>query len=257
MGFVPIDTAKFVRFNSSTSCDFLTDYEKFVESEESKRNSKPKGRTFAPSGFRCRRLQWFRLRGTEPDVFPVDKVLSFTAEVGTDRHKAIQSKLSQTPEILWVNVEEYLKEHGNPAFSDYTVRQNGMETLVSIPSVPIEFACDGIVKYKGEYYLLEIKTSEYESFSKLTAPKPNHIEQVMCYCTFLGLSKVLFLYEDRKFGNLKCFEISVSYSDKDSILNIISYVNDMVDKNIAPPKLNTNDILCTNCPYAKKCKDWG
>lgn len=254
MGFVPIDTSKFVRFNSSVSCEFLTEYENFVESEESKRNSKPKGRTFAPSGFRCRRLQWFRLRGTEPDVIRIDRVVSFTAEVGTDRHRAIQSRLSQMPGIEWVDVETYLKENG---FSDYSVKKNGFETLVSIPSIPVEFACDGIVKYNGEYYLLEIKTSEYESFSKLTAPKPNHIEQVMCYCTFLGLNKVLFLYEDRKFGNLKCFEFSVSYSDKDSILNIISYVKDRVEKNIAPPKLNTNDVLCTNCPYAKKCKDWG
>lgn len=254
MGFVPIDTSKFVRFNSSTSCEFLTEYENFVEAEESKRNSKPKGRTFAPSGFRCRRLQWFRLRGTEPDVIRIDRVVSFTAEVGTDRHRAIQSRLSRMPGIEWVDVETYLKENG---FSDYSVKKNGFETLVSISSIPVEFACDGIIKYKGEYYLLEIKTADHDSFSQLTSQKPHHTEQVMCYCTFLGLSKVLFLYEDRKLGKLKCFEHTVSYSDKDSILNIISYVKDMVKKNIAPPRLTTNDVLCKNCPYAKKCKDWG
>ena len=260
MSFRSANFAHLARFNSAVSSDFLNFYENFVDSKIAEKNSEPSHKTFAPSGFRCKRKMWFRLRGTEPDQLKqVDRVLNFTAEIGTACHKIIQSNLKEALQDDWIPVDRYLQEHPIPY--DYTLKQDddGLETKIEILDPPIRFACDGIIRWKGKLYLLEIKTSEYSSFDELTDPKSEHVMQVKCYTTLLGLSGVLFMYQDRQYGSLKVYEMHVSDADKQMVTNTMKYVQDMAEANLAPERLPYDDPWCnpSRCQYYRKCKEWG
>lgn len=257
MGFKAANMAAVVRFNSANSSNFLDAYETYLHDTVQSSLNRPKLRTFAPSSFRCARKNWFRLRGTAPDVVQIpDLSLQHTAEVGTARHTAIQSKLSKMLGQDWIDVETYLSDIPDYPY-DYTIQKDGFESRISIQYPPIKFACDGIVRWNNKLYLLEIKTSEYSSWEELTDPKSVHMDQVMCYSTLLQLPDVLMLYEDRQYGGMKCYEEHFSIDDMMHVKNKFDYIMEMVDHNLAPEKLPHADYMCRNCEYQKKCAEWG
>lgn len=258
MAFRSANFARLVKFNSAASSDFLCMYKDFVEQKIAAKNAEPKHQTFAPSSFRCPRISWFRLRGVQPDkASEVDWTLNFTAQVGTSCHEVIQSNLEEALGDNWISVADFLKEHPIPYKCELV--QKGHETLISIESPPVRFACDGIVFWQGKYYLLEIKTSEYASFDELTDMKPQHIDQINCYGTLLGISDVLMLYQDRQYGDLKCYEHHINASAKDSVLKTFDYVTSMVEANLAPEGLPAGDSWCSRsrCIYYDRCQEWG
>ena len=251
-----------VKFNSAASSDFLAMYENLIDEEIVNSSKEVKHRTFAPSQMRCDRISWFRLRGTEPDKIKIpDRSLEFSAQIGTACHEAIQKRLSENMKADWICVKDWIAF--NPEFfKDYEmeITSKGYETLIDLKKpFPVRFACDGIVKFNNKTYLLEIKTSEFSSLQDLTAPKMKHIDQVKCYSTLLNLPDVLFLYQDRTYGEMKCFEFNVSSFDHEELRNRMARVMQLADANIAPEGLPIGDQECTSnmCPYYKKCQEWG
>lgn len=260
MAFTPANLSRLVKFNSAASSDFLELYETFVNSKIAARNSEPAHKTFAPSGFRCKRKMWFRLRGTEPDqIKKPDPVLNFTAEVGTAIHRIVQSNLKECLQDDYVEVDKFLEQFPTPYTYKIKKSPDSLEYFIEIENPPVRFACDGIIKLNGEYYLLEIKSSEFSSFDSLTGPKDEHIEQVKCYASLLGLSKVLFFYEDRQYGGIKVYEYKVNEVDKQIVLKTMSDVQSAVERMLPPEPLPKGDKWCTSgmCPYYKKCNEWG
>lgn len=255
-------TAHMIKFNSAASSDFLAMYTDLIESEIAKQQDKSKHKTFAPSQMRCDRISWFRLRGTEPDNIKVpDKTLYFTAEIGTACHESIQKRLIENLGEDWISVQTWIDQ--NPSYFenyDMTITTKGYESLIELHSpYPVRFACDGIIKLNGKVYLLEIKTAEFASLNDLTRPKDKHMDQVKCYSTLLHISDVLFLYEDRTYGDLKCFEVNVSDQEQSDVCAKMDRVLEAVESNIAPEGLPLGDPDCTSsmCPFFKKCKSWG
>lgn len=254
--FKPVESIHLARFNSATSSEFLDLYESALDETILEGESKTPSRTFAPSQIRCKRVSWFRLRGVQPEKeVSVDRSLNFTAQVGTACHQHMQEIISTKLGDNWVDVEEYLRSEQRPY--TYSCIKSGYETKIEITDPPIKFAPDGILNYRGQYRLLEIKTSEYSSFDKLTDPKPQHIDQVKCYCALLGLRSALIVYQDRIYGNLKCYEVTITDSDMSQIWDMFKEVQECVDKNIAPPKPeNTKYCNPSYCRYYNHCKEW-
>lgn len=256
MGFRESNFASLVKFNSEASSKFLNFYTDYVTNQLKSKGDSPKSRTFVPSSFRCERKCWFRLRGTELDIIQnPDVTLQFTAEVGTARHRIIQKNLVDALGVNWISVSDWLQD--NPIPYKYKLEQHDLETLVSIDDPPVHFACDGIIKWNGKIYLLEIKTSEYSSWNALTDPKSTHIDQIKCYSTLLGIPDVLMLYEDRQYGGLKCYEVHVSSLESEEVLNKMRYIQHMAQCNLAPDRLDVGDYMCKSCEYQLKCKEWG
>ena len=258
MAFKSANLSRLVKFNSAASCKLIDTYEAFVDSKIAARNAEPKHQTFAPSSFRCPRISWFRLRGVQPDVVKTpDRTLEFTAQLGTACHNVIQENFSELLGDDWLDVKDYLDSIDFPY--EYSVNKNGFEYQIEILDPPVRFAVDGIVRIDGEVYLLEIKTSEYSSFDELMNPKDQHIDQIKFYCTLLGLSKCLVLYQDRLYGGLKCYEVLVTDIEKDEVRAKIKHIQEMVEANIAPDRLPREDSWCTSshCPYYAKCRQWG
>lgn len=257
MAFRTADFAHLARFNSATSCDFLEMVENAWDKKIADKNAEPKKQTIAPSAAYCMKQNWFRLRGVQPDkVNKTDRGLDFTAQLGTACHENIQLLLSEVLGEDWLDVGQYL-ESISPSFS-YTVEKFGFESRIAITNPPIRFACDGIIRWRGKIYLLEIKTAEFSSWDSLTGPKDIHIDQVKSYASLFGIHDVLMIYQDRQYGGLKCFEIHISDLDMQATWDTFYYIVDMADKNLPPAGLPSGDSRCSSsmCPYYKKCKEW-
>ncbi len=260
MAFRSWEAQHLARFNSATSSEFLDFYEEYIDNKIREAAARPSHSTFAASSFRCNRRSWFRLRGVEPDnVKVVDRTLNFTAEIGTACHRIIQSNLKDALKDDWISVEDHLKSIDFPYQYSLKVDDSGFEHQIEIVSPPIRFACDGIIRWRGKKYLLEIKTSEFSSWNSMTDPKEEHVDQIKCYATLLQLSGVLFLYQDRQYGEFKCYEVKITDIERQEVLNRFEYVMDMVKKNLAPEPLPRGDKWCTSamCPYYKKCSEYG
>lgn len=258
MAFRTANLQALVKFNSDASRKFIQKYEGFVLQKIESGVSEPPHRTFAPSSFRCSRKQWFRLRGTQPDkVERPDVALNFSAEVGTARHKVIQQNLKEMLKDDWIEVEDYFKSIELPSNYILTKSDDGLETLVEFTDIPVRFAVDGIIRINGKIYLLEIKTSDHGAFTELTDPKPIHVDQVKCYCALLNLFNVLMVYEDRQYGDMKCYQVNFSSLDQIDVMEKMKDLQTMAQSNLAPERLPHGDYMCSNCEYKKKCKEWG
>lgn len=260
MPFKKLSTVSTSNFNSAVSCDFLFDYENYLKNRITKEKGIIRGKTFSPSSLRCDRQQWFKLKGTEPDMIPnADTTLDFIAKIGTMCHREIQSNLVELLKDNWIEVADYLKKVDIGREYKLEKEEGNPETLVTFYDPPIRFACDGIVIYNGEYYLLEIKTSELSSWQGLTTVKQEHVDQISTYSALLKLPKVLVLYVERQYGGMKCFELKVPQSSWDKTFERFNYVLECVESHIAPEGLPVGDKWCTPsyCPYYNKCKEYG
>ena len=256
MGFRKLDAKEACQFNSTLTSNLVFQYESFLNKKIENEIIRTRSQTFAPSGFRCARQQWFRLRGVDPDKpKKVDRSLDFTAFLGTCCHERLQSHIKEMLPTAWVELADYLET--KPEIKEKVVlEKDGYETKVSMNSPPVRFACDGILKIEDKYYLLEIKTSEGSSFSHLTGPKPNHVDQVNCYCALLDIEDVIMIYQERNYGTVKSYQFSVPKYQRTEILHKMKYIMECVDNNIAPEKLPYGDLSCSGCSYQSKCKLW-
>ena len=260
MTFKKLEFSHNSKFNSAVSLNFLDSYNQFVCDQIIEERSQPKHKSFAPSSIRCDRLSWFRLRGVQPDKPEVaDTVLQFAADIGTACHRIIQNNLQKMLKDDWIDVSEYLKTIEMP--SDYSVEvdPNSGETLITLSNPAVRFACDGIIRINGTYYLLEIKSAEYNSWNSLTTYKPQHKDQVVCYSGLLKLNKVLFVYIDRWYGEIKCYEETIPEYLQQEMFDKMVEITKLAECGVAPEGLPRNDSWCTSgmCPYFKKCKEYG
>lgn len=256
MSFQPLNFASIAKFNSAASSKLLSFYDDFVTQKLREESLQPKAQTFAPSSFRCARKCWFRLRGVETDMLTTpDLILNFKAEVGTARHLVIQSNLKAALGSDWLDVEEFLSDHPIPY--EYVLTKNGLETLVEIKNPPVRFACDGIIRWNDKIYLLEIKTADYDSWNSLTDWKAEHKDQIKCYSSLLHIPNILVIYEDRQYGGMKCYEEFVNDLESQAVLERMSYIQQMVEYNLAPERVPDGNYICNNCEYRLKCKQWG
>ena len=256
MAFQSIENFRVARFNSSLSSEFLDYYENAVDNFIREQESAKPSQTFAPSSIRGKRISWFRLRGVEPEAeTKVDRGLQFTADIGTACHHIIQSTLITSLGSDWLDVKEYLAKL-NPPYK-YVCEQLGFETRIEIVDPPIKFAPDGVIRFKGEPVLFEIKSCDHASFEKLSDVKPNHIDQVRCYCTLLNLHRALVLYIDRQYGETKCYEVVITDRDMQDIWKMFKDVQEYVKMNIAPPRpKDTRYCTPSYCRYYERCKQW-
>ena len=264
MSFRSLGAERAAYFNSAKSCNFLDNYSKYVDRMIAEKSSEVARKTFAPSSFRCSRRQWFRLRGVEPDKADPsssDKYLEFSAEMGTACHRIIQSNLASMLGKDWIDVGEYLEDGHHNLRAGWSCRKSddSLETFIETSVPPIRFACDGLIRIDEEVHLLEIKTAEFSTFGEITGPKEKHIDQVNMYCALLGLKTAIFIYQDRQYGALKCYEYKVPFGVSESILRKMEEIQKLAEYNICPEPLPKGDSWCTRamCPYFETCIQYG
>lgn len=237
---------------------FIQDLKYTIIQYQLQNNSKP-SETYKPSSFKCIRNMYFQRTGAEIDDPKPNPALVGIAESGTDRHERLQFWISSMKEYgvdcEYINVVDYLTE--NNLLDEFEILKQGKyETKLQHKQLHVRFLCDGILKYKGEYYILEIKTETSYKWQERKSYDINHKNQTTAYSTLLKINKVLFLYENRDLCDWKSyiFEVTPEMSDE-LVYKPIQECEEYIKENKVPPipkVISKKD--CQYCGYRKLCK---
>lgn len=244
---------------------FLNDLQTSIELQD-KKNKRQPSQTYKPSSLHCIRNMYYQVSGAEMQSEGASAALVGICESGSDRHEHIQQAVidmkSNGIECEYVNVADYVREH---ELNDLEIvkepdfEHGEYETKLYNKRLNISFLCDGIIKYRGAYYILEIKTETTSKFWNREDVNPDHILQGTAYSLNLGIEKVLFLYECRDNCGKKAFMLNVTDVMRDALEDkIVTCTTEYVNNGVVPPKpTEVSRKACTYCNYAGRCKQDG
>jgi hypothetical protein len=239
---------------------FVADLNATVERVDAEKKRKP-SKTYKPSSMKCLRNMYFQRTGAELDTSRTSSTLIGICHSGSDRHERIQEAVSSMRKMGidcdYIDVGTYVTEHN----LDYiqVVKKSGYETKLFHTKLGMSFLCDGIILYKGEYYILEIKTESVYKFQVRQGVAEEHIPQGTAYSVAFGIDKVLFLYECRDTCDKKAFLLEVDEDMKYKyVIGPIEECETYVSEMLPPPvSKSLPKIVCDYCNYRTICKKVG
>lgn len=240
---------------------FLTDLQYTIVKLD-KLDTKPPSNSVSPSQMKCIRQMAYKLLGV-PLNEEKDKSPNFVdiCNVGRMRHEALQNTIYHMKDFglncEYVDVANYVKEHNIDVrigtVSDF---ENGIyETHLYSDKYHASFLCDGIIKYKNKYFILEIKTESGFKYLKQKGIQEEHKNQAIAYSLLLGIPDVMFLYEDRDLLNKKAYIYTPTYEEKEMLAGNIFYAIDKVKLNKVPALTwSKSEKICGYCSYCRQCR---
>lgn len=235
---------------------FLDDLKRSIELEDMK-NARMPSKTYKPSGMGCIRAMYYQVVGASfvPDS---NYIMVGICESGTDRHERIQNAISKMKEngfdCEYIDVAEYVKSRGLDEYLDI-VDTCGNETKLYDREHNISFLCDGIIRYKGKYYIVEFKTESSSKWRDRKGVDPKHYNQARTYSLELKIDSVLFVYINRDIVDYKAFMYNVTDSERDSIIDLIAECQSYVEKEVLPPlPIDASPKKCAYCNYKYLCE---
>lgn len=240
--------------------DFLADLKRSIEITADKDTRLP-SKTYKPSGMNCIRASYYQIMGIQPDESSSSYAFVGICNSGTDIHVRIQTAVAEMwsngMDCEYIDVKKYVFSRGLTDKLDI-VSQNGMETKLYHKELNISFMCDGIIKYKNHYYILELKTESSFKFNNRRGVDPGHYNQATAYSLAFGINQVLFIYINRDLLDMKAFMFDVTDDMRNDIIEYIQECDGYVSRKIAPPKPeNVAKKTCGYCPYKTACRKDG
>ena len=240
----------------SPEVDFLGDLKRSIELTEKKNSRKP-SQTYKPSSMKCIRSMYYQVTGVEPDDTDSNYCIIGICNSGTDIHVRIQQAVTDMKnngiDCEYVDVAQFVKDRELTDEIDI-VSQQGMETKLYHKSLNISFLCDGIIRYKGHYYILELKTENSYKFGMRKDVDPNHYAQGTAYSYILKLPEVIFVYINRDNLDMKSFMFKPTDEMKQDMVSKIVDCDGYKERNEVPPKPeNLSKGFCSYCSYRKLC----
>lgn len=238
----------------SVEQQFLHDLEKSIELNVNKESRKP-SQTYKPSSMNCMRASYYQVVGVDPDVSDSTYGIIGIGESGTDRHIRIQQAIECMKEngidCEYIDVESFIKQRN---LTDIEVKEkSGMETKCYNKKLNMSFLTDGIVKYRGKYYIFEFKTEISSKWWSRTGVDVKHKHQATAYSVNFGLDKVLFVYENRDNCQKKAYLLDVTEDMKQELYGYILTCDSYVQEKRIPPKSIVDNKVCQYCSYRKRC----
>lgn len=235
---------------------FLDNLIRCIEQNEIATKRKP-SQYYKPSAMHCIRDMYFQRIGEEADNIPPSYNLVGICNSGTDTHIRIQTAVSLMKEYgfdcEYVDVGKYVKSRKLKDIE--VISQNGMETKLFNKKYNISFLCDGVIKYKKHYYILEIKTEASFKWNNRTAPAEEHANQVTSYSISLNLPEVIFLYVNRDNLSMKAYKYIPTDEQKQNLIGLIENCEGYVQRHIVPPKPEgMGGKSCQYCGYKSACR---
>lgn len=235
---------------------FLFMYNEAVGRLDTPRKPSP---SYHPSSiWGCCRNLYFQIVQADLDAgATMDYQILEMADSGTDRHERIQKAIIQMQKlgypIEWVDIEKYLENREDLGTRVKAVK--GLEFALFNDIYNMSFRCDGLIRFKGKLYILEIKTEIEMKWIGRTCPSFDHLKQATAYSLALGIEDVMFIYENRNTCAKKIYIQTIETDDRDQIQDKIDYVDSFVKDGIVPPKEESLNN-CKYCNYKKECLRW-
>ena len=240
---------------------FLSDLERSIEMQAVKTARAP-SQTDKPSSMNCIRAMYFQVMGAEQDEPEPQYTMVGICNSGSDIHQRIQQAVidmkSNGMDCEYINVAEYVKQR-NLEHLDIVKEpdfENGdYETKLFDKSRNISFLCDGIIRYKSKYYILELKTESTSKFMDRKGVDPKHYMQGTAYSTVLGVNEVVFVYINRDVLSMKSFLFVPTDEQRADFEGKIMTCDTYISQNQVPPMPdNAGPKLCNYCLYKSVCK---
>ena len=235
---------------------FLGDLRRSIEMTALAEDREP-SKTYKPSSMNCIRNMYYQVTGHPQDEGYTPYTMVGICNSGTDIHERTQYYVSKMREngidCDYVDVEDYIKEHE----LDYleVVEKKEYETKVRHKTLNMSLLCDGIIKYKGQYYILEIKTESHYKWQKRDGVDPKHYKQGTAYSVVFGINKVIFLYISRDVLEMKTFMFMPTSEMKNTLVGQIFECDNYVEKGELPPKpADVPRSACEYCSYRIACR---
>ena len=240
---------------------FLSDLKRSIELSD-KKNSRPPSQTYKPSSMKCIRNMYYQVTGAQRDDGDTPYTLVGICNSGSDIHQRIQQAVLDMKEngidCEYVNVADYVRSRGleyleiveGPDFA------NGKyETKLYHKTLNMSFLCDGIIRYRGRYYILELKTEASFKFLERSGVDKSHYAQGTAYSIAFGISDVIFVYISRDMLDMKSYMFTPTDDMKQDLLGKIANCDDYVKQGVVPPKpTDLPQKVCTYCDYRDLCK---
>lgn len=235
--------------------DFLSDLKRSIEMDADKW-TRPPSKTYKPSGMNCMRANYYQIIGIEPDVGQSNYSVVGICNSGSDIHVRIQTAVmamkNNGMDCEWVSIEDYIKIHHLDELK--IVSHTDTETKLYHTGLNMSFMCDGIIKYKNHYYILELKTENSYKFMNRNEVDPSHYNQAIAYSLAFGIDQVLFVYISRDVLDMKAFLFNVDNTMRKGLFDYIKTCNGYIERQVVPPKQTTSKKACSYCGYKTQCR---
>ena len=237
---------------------FLDDLKRSIEIDTNKPSKKKPHLAYKPSGMQCQRQSYYFLSETkvsEPN--PTSYNMAGICNSGTDIHVRIQNAVMRMAkngiDCEWVDIKDFILSRGLDDL-DITAKTK-TETKLYNKKYNMSFMCDGIVKYRGKYYILEFKTETSNKWFSRDGVDPKHYTQGKAYSLNFQLEDVIFIYIERDMLQMKSFMFHVTDEMRQDVVDFINSVNGYLDRKIVPPKPNNiSKSVCSYCSYQMNCR---
>lgn len=235
---------------------FLADLKRSIEQEDLKTRRKP-STFYKPSSMNCLRGMYFQATGTDVEETTNGYCNIGICNSGKDIHNRIQDYVlgmkSNGIDCEYIDVETFVKSRN---LNDLEIIEKyGHETKLLHKKLKMHFLTDGIIRYKGKYYILEIKTEISNKWNSRKGVDPKHFKQGICYSLAFGIEDVIFLYISRDTLDMRTFLFTPSDEMKMELVNQIDECERYVAMKTVPPMPDTFDERnCRYCGYKSICK---
>lgn len=234
---------------------FLTDLKRSIELTDLF-NARTPSKTYKPSSMNCMRNMYYQRLGVEVYEDSTAELIGI-CESGSDRHERLQAAVSEMKnngmDCEYIDVADYINSRNIPDIE--IVKKQGYETKLYHNRLIMSFLCDGIIRYHGKYYILEIKTESVYKWINRDRVADAHINQATAYSLALGIPQVLFVYVNRDTCGMKAFMLNVSDADRERVQNtIIECEKCVLNKKLPDKPEGDTKKLCQYCAYKKYCE---
>lgn len=235
---------------------FLADLKRSIEMDNEKHKRKP-SQAYKPSSLKCLRNMYYQVTGKEQDKGTMSSTLIGICNSGTDIHERVQKYVDGMKDngidCEYVNVADYVRSR-NFDYLDI-VKQQGMETKLYHKTLNMSFLCDGVIRYRGRYYILELKTESIYKWQTRKGVNPEHYNQGTAYSIALGIDDVIFVYINRDMVDMKAFMYHVTDDMKQDLVGKIDECDQYVKHLKVPPMPEDKTAkLCQYCNYRESCR---
>lgn len=241
--------------------DFLNDLKRSIEITDEKGRRKA-SQTYKPSSMTCIRNMYYQRIGQDADEGNSSYISVGICGSGSDTHLRIQRAVTEMKDngidCEYINVADFIRNRGLDDIeivkeSDF---ENGeYETKLFHKKLTMSFLCDGIIRYKGHYYILELKTESSYKWSTRQGVDEKHFAQGTAYSIAFNIPEVLFVYINRDLLDMKAFMFTPTDDMKQNLIGTIDNCEGYVNQKKVPPiPDNIPKRICEYCGYKETCR---
>ena len=243
---------------------FLADLKRSIEISD-KANSRKPSQTYKPSSMHCIRNMYYQRIGMEQDSGESSYTLIGICNSGSDIHQRIQQAVldmkNNGMDCEYINVADYVRSRELKSIDivkEPDFEHGEYETKLFHKDYNMSFLCDGIIRYQGKYYILELKTEGVNKWVGRKDVDPKHYMQATAYSLAFDIPDVIFVYINRDMLDMKAFMLTPTAEMKEEMLVKIINCDSYIEQNQVPPKpVDIPRMTCEFCSYKEQCRKDG